>query len=314
MSPIWPWTMQQQKERSSTTARLGNTDYFPLIFGFIFFYVFGRKRKWASKHPTWKFDQGEIVMPKTTGSVCSKSDPKKLQKRVNQWAADACWWMGWAKVSPGAPIFTDMQMHCKSTFKSQSMCVCVFLLVLLSISQSLWSQNLALRNLCVKISPQRFEFNCLLHNEVCLHRPARRCVLFHWAAVLSDGAHTGWWTGRSPQPKHSPVNRIQGKRFYSALELCVCVWERLSKVQEVYMKIFIRALLFFLRTKPPQLLKDLRQYKHLIFFLGSKIFAYNYINKIQLECISNQCIQYSRGPYIDMCKQSISRNRATLKG
>lgn len=52
---------------------------------------------------------------------------------------------------------------------------------------------------------------CLLHNSVCVHRPARRCVLFHWAAVLSAGAHTGWWSGRSPQPEHSPGNQIQGE-------------------------------------------------------------------------------------------------------
>lgn len=129
MSPIWPWTMQQQKERSSTTARLGNTDYFPLIFGFIFFYVFGRKRKWASKHPTWKFDQGEIVMPKTTGSVCSKSDPKKLQKRVNQWRAHGQPMLAdeWAEQRLAQVLRSLLTCRCiANQHLNLKVCVCVF--------------------------------------------------------------------------------------------------------------------------------------------------------------------------------------------
>lgn len=64
----------------------------------------------------------------------------------------------------------------------------------------------------LKFSRQGLEFNgCRWHNQVCLHRPAGRCVQFRWAAALSAGAHTGWWSGRSPQPEHSPVHQVQGE-------------------------------------------------------------------------------------------------------
>lgn len=46
-----------------------------------------------------------------------------------------------------------------------------------------------------------------LSTHLVMYRPARRCVRYHWAAALSAGAHTGWWSGKSPQPEYSPEDK-----------------------------------------------------------------------------------------------------------
>lgn len=119
-----------------------------------------------------KFWPWLIVMAETTGSVCPKSDPRQKKQSKTSKLTCGC-----------------IRNQYLNTF-------CCFS---------------APHNLRVKTSRQRFEFNGCI-NGAGLHRPAGRCVLFHWAAALSAGAHTGWWSGRSPRPEHSPVDQIEGEQ------------------------------------------------------------------------------------------------------